>query len=117
MSQAYLALAKAGTEKMRRGALSCVRSLEGAVRPRTPYAYHYFVEGLWAANMKSEAIELVREYWGGMVAKGADTFWEAYDPDDDFVSPYRSVILNSYCHAWSCTPSYWLRKAKKENIK
>ena len=117
MSQAYLALAKAGTEEMRREALSRVRTLKGAICPRTPYAYHYFVEGLWVANMKSEAIQLVREYWGGMIAKGADTFWEAYDPNDDFVSPYRSVLLNSYCHAWSCTPSYWLRKAKKENVK
>ncbi|MBO7206554.1 MAG: hypothetical protein J6W10_02960 [Kiritimatiellae bacterium] len=117
MSQAYLALAKAGSEKMRREALARVRSLEGAVRPRTPYAYHYFVEGLWSADMKSEAMKLVREYWGGMVAKGADTFWEAYDPNDDFVSPYRSVLLNSYCHAWSCTPSYWLRKANKEDLK
>lgn len=117
MSQAYLALAKAGSEEMRRGALSRARTLKGAVPPRTPYAYHYFVEGLWAAGMKSEAIGLVREYWGGMVAKGADTFWEAYDPNDDFVSPYNSVLLNSYCHAWSCTPSYWLRKAIKENVK
>jgi hypothetical protein len=23
-------------------------------------------------------------YWGGMVEKGADTFWEVYDPKDDF---------------------------------
>lgn len=117
MSQAYLALAKAGSEEMRRGSLSRIRTLKGAVPPRTPYAYHYFVEGLWAAGMKSEAIGLVREYWGGMVAKGADTFWEAYDPNDDFVSPYNNVLLNSYCHAWSCTPSYWLRKAIKENVK
>lgn len=117
MSQAYLALAKAGSEEMRRGSLSRIRTLKGVVPPRTPYAYHYFVEGLWAAGMKSEAIGLVREYWGGMVAKGADTFWEAYDPNDDFVSPYNSVLLNSYCHAWSCTPSYWLRKAIKENVK
>ena len=117
MSQAYLALAKAGSEEMRRGALSRIRTLKGVVPPRTPYAYHYFVEGLWSMGMKSEAIGLIREYWGGMVAKGADTFWEAYDPKNDFVSPYNSVLLNSYCHAWSCTPSYWLRKAIKENVK
>ena len=117
MSQAYLALAKAGSEEMRRGSLSRIRTLKGVVPPRTPYAYHYFVEGLWSMGMKSEAIGLIREYWGGMVAKGADTFWEAYDPKNDFVSPYNSVLLNSYCHAWSCTPSYWLRKAIKENVK
>ena len=117
MSQAYLALAKAGSDEMRRGALSRVTAHKDAIRPRTPYAYHYFVEGLWSVDMKLEALKLVREYWGAMVAKGADTFWEAFDPADDFVSPYRSILLNSYCHAWSCTASYWLRKAQKENVK
>jgi hypothetical protein len=102
---------------MRRGALSRVTAHKDAIRPRTPYAYHYFVEGLWSVDMKCEALKLVREYWGAMVAKGADTFWEAFDPADDFVSPYRSILLNSYCHAWSCTASYWLRKAQKENVK
>lgn len=31
-------------------------------------------------------------------------------------SPYRSILLNSYCHAWSCTPSYWLRRAREEGV-
>ena len=53
---------------------------------------------------------------GGMVKKGADTFWECYDPSDDMASPYRSILLNSYCHAWSCTPSYWLRRAREEGV-
>ena len=24
-------------------------------------------------------------------------------------SPYGSHLMNSYCHAWSCTPAYLLR--------
>ena len=116
MSQAYMSICGAGTPEMRRGALERVTDMPDAVRPRTPYAYHYFVEGLWCAGMKSEALALVREYWGGMVKKGADTFWECYDPSDDMASPYRSILLNSYCHAWSCTPSYWLRRAREEGV-
>ena len=50
------------------------------------------------------------QYWGGMIAKGADTFWEAYDPTNDFISPYDFYPINSYCHAWSCTPVYFIRK-------
>jgi len=35
---------------------------------------------------------------------------EVYVPGDDFLSPYKSHLMNSYCHAWSCTPTYLLRK-------
>jgi hypothetical protein len=60
--------------------------------------------------MYKEAGQMIKDYWGGMVKKGADTFWEVYDPEDDFLSPYGSFMMNSYCHAWSCTPVYFLRK-------
>jgi alpha-L-rhamnosidase len=29
------------------------------------------------------------------------------------VSPYNSHLMNSYCHAWSCTPTYFLRRASQ----
>ena len=47
---------------------------------------------------------------GGMAQEGADTFWELYDPKDPGASPYGGTIVNSYCHAWSCAPAYFLRK-------
>ena len=53
--------------------------------------------------------ELMRAYWGGMLKAGADTFWEAYSPDNPRVAPYNDFHVNSFCHAWSCTPSYLLR--------
>jgi hypothetical protein len=49
-----------------------------------------------------------------MVRKGADTFWEVYRPGDDRLSPYKSHLMNSYCHAWSCTPAYFLRREEKQ---
>ena len=42
-----------------------------------------------------------------MIEKGADTFWEAFMPGDDKLSPYGDFRINSYCHAWSCGPSYF----------
>lgn len=59
--------------------------------------------------MRREALSLIESYWGGMVAAGADTFWEVYDPANPRLSPYGNVLVNSYCHAWSCTPAYLLR--------
>jgi len=44
------------------------------------------------------------------VRKGADTYWEAYDPKDDCISPYRFHPLNSSCHAWGCTPVYFIHQ-------
>ena len=45
-----------------------------------------------------------------MVKLGADTFWELYNPANPDESPYGGTIVNSYCHAWSCAPAYFLRK-------
>jgi hypothetical protein len=61
-------------------------------------------------GLQKEAKDYLVKYWGGMVQKGADTFWEIYDPNNDFLSPYNFFPVNSYCHAWSCTPVYFIRK-------
>jgi hypothetical protein len=78
-------------------------------RSRT-VAYHYLVEAMLKCGMREEALDLMRRYWGGMVRAGASTFWEVYDPADPLLSPYSDHHLNSYRHAWSCTPSYFIRK-------
>ena len=33
-------------------------------------------------------------------------------PGDQLASPYKTPLINSYCHAWSCAPAYFLRNAK-----
>lgn len=81
-----------------------------AVKPVTPYLYHYYLEALLKVDMKEEALQVIRDYWGSMVKQGVDTFPELYNPDDPTESPYGGTIVNSYCHAWSCTPAYFLRK-------
>ena len=60
--------------------------------------------------MGAEAKANLQTYWGGMVTKKADTFWEVYDPNNEYLSPYNFFPINSYCHAWSCTPVYFIRK-------
>ncbi len=78
------------------------------VMPGTPYGTHYLIDAMLLCGMYQEAKDYLLYYWGGMVNKGADTFWEAYDPEDDLISPYHFHPLNSYCHAWSCTPTYFI---------
>ena len=78
----------------------------------TPYMYHHIKLALLEAGLKEDAVALIKNYWGKMVELGADTFWEAFMPEDTNFSPYGSPIVNSYCHAWSCTASYLIRKFK-----
>ena len=76
----------------------------------TPYMYHNYVDAPISAGEKDKALDVLSAYWGGMLNEGADTFWELYNPENPNESPYGGTIVNSYCHAWSCAPAYFLRK-------
>lgn len=108
--QAWMILSGVATKAEAQRALKVLPTITNAVHPGAPYMYHYYVAALIESGLKAEAKEAVISYWGGMVKKGADTFWEVYDPTDELKSPYGFSPVNSYCHAWSCTPVYFIRK-------
>ena len=64
-----------------RQAIKAVMADGNAIKPGTPYANHFLVAAMLKCGMDQEARNYVEDYWGGMVLKGADTFWEAYDPE------------------------------------
>jgi hypothetical protein len=109
-SQAWMALSGVATKAEAAKAFKNITTMKDVVQPGAPYLFHYVIEAMIQSNMTQEAKDLLVSYWGGMVQKGADTFWEVYDPNDDFLSPYNFFPVNSYCHAWSCTPVYFIRK-------
>ncbi len=77
----------------------------------TPYMHHHYTEAMLMCGMKKEALSHIKKYWGGMIKLGADTFWEIYSPENPYHSPYgSSTAINSYCHGWSSTPAYLIRK-------
>lgn len=106
----WMILSETLTAKEGAKAMATVLSMPDACYPGCPYAYHYVMEALLKCGMRQEARSLLTSYWGGMVNKGADTFWEVYDPNNDELSPYGFFPINSYCHAWSCTPVYFINK-------
>ena len=108
LSQVWMVLSGTLSPKEGARALTAVLDDPTACRPGSPYAYHYLIEALIACGMEDEARERLIGYWGGMIERGADTFWEVYDPADDYKSPYGFHPVNSYCHAWSCTPVYFI---------
>jgi hypothetical protein len=116
-SQVWMILSETASPKEGKELFRELEKQKNVVKPGTPYMYHYVLETMVSCGMFDEAKNLIAFYWGGMIKKGADTFWEVYVPENDFVSPYHSYIINSYCHAWSCTPNYFLRKYGKEFFK
>jgi hypothetical protein len=108
-SQAWLTLAGVSSPDVCKTALLNAMKSEDAVRPLTPYLWHHMAEALCVAGAEAECIALIKSYWGSMLAAGADTFWEYFEPENCRASPYGDVHNNSFCHAWSCTPAYLLR--------
>lgn len=94
--------------------LERVENDPSALKMVTPYMYHHYIDALLKAGEKEKALRKLEEYWGGMARIGADTFWELYNPENPGESPYGGTIVNSYCHAWSCSPAYFLRKYFRE---
>ncbi len=75
----------------------------------TPYMVSYYIEALLYAGDIEKAKEVIKKYWGEMLSTGLDCF-----PEYLITAPERSFlyneISNSYCHAWSATPAYFIRK-------
>ncbi|MFZ5938982.1 MAG: glycoside hydrolase [Bacteroidota bacterium] len=109
-SQAWMVLGGVAGKEDGARAFRVLASKDKVIEPVAPYLYHFVIEAMISSGMDTEARKMLNEYWGGMLSRGADTFWEVFVPSDDFASPYGSFLVNSYCHAWSCTPVYFIRK-------
>jgi alpha-L-rhamnosidase len=110
-SAAWLTLSGAFPKDICRTALHNALSDTSSIKPRTPYLFHYLTEALTVCGAEDMALALIIDYWGAMIVNAqADTFWECFDRSNPRASPYGPDCQNnSFCHAWSCTPSYFLR--------
>ncbi|MCI3920799.1 sugar hydrolase [Paenibacillus sp. TRM 82003] len=109
-AQVWMALAEVLPKEENAALFDRLHANPPSIGMNTPYMMHHYVEALFQCGRSDKAWEIVRGYWGEMVKDGADTFWELYNPEDKKLSPYGSNLINSYCHAWSCTPTYFIRK-------
>ncbi len=107
---AWLILGGAIEGEEAKRAIMLALSDEDSLKPFTPYMHHYTAEALIRCGLTDEAERYIRSIWGDMVRMGADTFFEAYSKGDPAFSPYGDSKVNSMCHAWSCTPTYFIRK-------
>jgi hypothetical protein len=81
----------------------------------SPYYNYYVVSAMAQAGHRTEALQWIRTYWGGMLAEGATSFWEAYDlrwPKTNFHVSLQADGTTGYfvslAHGWSSGPTAWL---------
>jgi alpha-L-rhamnosidase len=83
------------------------------------FFYHIVLETLFNRDYDLEALNIIREYWGEMIARGATTWWETFDASTPHcvVPSYcqgntptylSDHIPASYSHGWGSSPSYLL---------
>ena len=77
----------------------------------TPYFTFFELDTLCRCGQQETVWRRMREYWGGMLALGATTFWEEYNPSvegDAHYAMYGDKFGKSLCHAWGASPLYLL---------
>ena len=81
----------------------------------SPYFNDFLIEAMARMGHRRAALAWMREYWGGMLAEGATSFWEAYDLRWDKQHPHLHLQADgttgyfvSLAHGWSSGPASWL---------
>lgn len=81
----------------------------------TPYYNYYVIAAMAAAGHEEAALNWIRKYWGGMIRRGATSFWEAYflglpkhKYHHDLRADYGQGDFVSLAHGWSTGPTVWL---------
>lgn len=96
--------------------------LSGGVKGFSTFMSYFLFKTVAETESPDKAIEMLKEYYGAMLDKGATTFWEDFDIDwvenscriDEFPKDGQKDIhgdfgkhcyigfRHSLCHAWSC---------------
>jgi alpha-L-rhamnosidase len=79
----------------------------------TPYMRFYELAALCEVGEQEYVLGEIRDYWGGMLAQGATSFWEQYFPGErgaDRYAMYGRPYGRSLCHSWGASPVYLLGK-------
>lgn len=126
LKQAAALMAVAGTLDPVKASEEVI-AVDGAKRFSTFYGL-YMLDALSLAGMQDEALQIISDYWGGMLDMGATTFWEDFNIEwmensariDQFTPEGMNDIhgnfgdycypsfRHSLCHGWSSGVTAWL---------
>lgn len=120
---ALLCLANILPEKEAAGLL-----IDGGAKNFSTFYGYYMLQALAKSGEYKKSMDIIREYWGGMIALGATTFWEDFNLDwvdnvgridklpsadkKDIHADYGEYcyvgLRHSFCHGWASGPTAWL---------
>ncbi|CAH1001850.1 hypothetical protein LEM8419_02758 [Neolewinella maritima] len=100
---------------------------DGVQNMSTFYGY-YILEAMARADDHAGALDVIRNYWGGMLDLGATSFWEDFDINDSRnATPITELVSagsddihgdfgefcyvgyrHSFAHGWASGPTAWL---------
>lgn len=104
-----------------------ILSIDGAKNFSTFYGY-FMLQAMAKAGNYQQCMDIIKQFWGGMLDMGATTFWEDFNldwlqnasPIDELVPPDKNDIHGDYgaycykglrhslCHGWASGPTAWL---------
>ena len=82
----------------------------------SPFNQYFVIQALARLGKHDEALNTVRDMWGGMLAYGATTTFEVYRPSWNDVIGNNDPVPNSQsgkvslCHPWGAGPVKWLNE-------
>ncbi len=98
-----------------KNALSSVGRIKHNALIVTPYYNYYVISAMAKMNHRRAALDWIRQYWGGMLAEGATSFWEGYMPEwykhpfhQSLQADQQSGFVVSLAHGWSSGITPWL---------
>jgi hypothetical protein len=76
----------------------------------SPYYGYFVLSAMGKLHQNQDAVNLLRRYWGDMLARGAVTWWEVFDPSwpHDFAKLIDKMSYMSLSHGWSSGPTSYL---------
>ena len=96
-------------EAQAKAIVKCVINNDNVPKITTPYFRCYELDALARLGAFRQVEEVLRTYWGGMMALGAQTLWEEFIPTMEGIEHYAMYggkYEKSLCHAWSSGPVY-----------
>lgn len=102
--------------------------LVGGAKGVSAFMSYFILKAVAESAGTDKAIDIMKDYYGGMLSRGATTFWEDFDIDwlagsgsiDELTPPSKKDIhgdfgkhcykgfRHSLCHGWSCGPVQFL---------
>ena len=81
-----------------------------AAYPMSPYYGSYVLRAFGDLERQQDGLDLIRRYWGAMMARGTTALWEQFDPTmpTDMNKLLDMTPYVSFSHGWSTGPTSFL---------